>query len=71
MQKPFNQQLLPLVEAGLELPQPMQSALEGMFMPLAVSTRELLPAWCAAHGYTDDQVTVLSKAIRALTGHGS
>ena len=56
----------PILESGLSLPVPIQRALDGEFMPLAVETRMLMPVWAKNRGYPEAQITQLQKVIRAL-----
>ena len=55
-----------LIDDGLVLPAPVGSFLEGKAQPLALDTRERLPDWCAAHGYSDEQRRHLNKLIGAI-----
>ncbi len=51
---------------GLVLPAPVRNYLKGQPQPLALDTRERLPEWCAAHGYSDEQRQCLHQFIRTL-----
>ena len=55
-----------LVDAGLELPVPIARFLEKDAVPFALDTRQRLPEWCQAHGYSDKQRQTLNQLIRLI-----
>jgi hypothetical protein len=64
--RPLSEMAAPLIEAGLPLPAPLQWALDGDPQPLALSTRSTWPEWARAHGYSPEQVIILSACISRL-----
>ena len=55
-----------LVDAGLALPVPIARFLEKDAVPFALDTRQRLPEWCQAHGYSDKQRQTLNQLIRIV-----
>jgi hypothetical protein len=69
MREPFDAFARELVAAGLPIPAPLKSAMEGEFLPLAITTREAWPRWAREHGHNDQQIETLSQAVGRLVRH--
>ena len=63
----FTQPAHALIAAGITLPAPILSALEGRAAPLAIGTFTQIEKWCADHNYTPVQIQVLRRVITRLT----
>jgi ProQ/FINO family len=55
-----------VIDANLDLPEPVKRYFGGRPTPLATNTRKQLPAWCKAHGYTEDQRGLLNSFVKFL-----
>ena len=55
-----------LLAAGRPIPVPLERAVGGETVPLALSTRADLPVWCELRGYSTEQTARLMKAVGEL-----